>query len=347
MHTTMKDSLNHLLRDRFQGHEAPVDPATWQVIEARLLTGVPAADQVNNLFRERFQQHELHVDPAVWQGVSAQLGHTAGAGLLGGFGWVAAGLAGVAVIVGAILNLNSEPKVVADAKIDQVVTAPFQVESINENVAPTVSEVIAPVEEQSNSTASNGTTNHADRAKAQVPAPKKAEPMAVIASKPEPKTVPPTTVPVVAAASSASRNGAAVVNEIIAEITDQVEEEVRSTPPPSVNPSTTPNPSGSAASTEPDLLAPPAKPFMPNAFTPNNDGINDFYLVPMEGYTSMLLRVYSLKSNQLVFSTNNGEPWSGANCEDGMYLVALEAMTTDGRVVSEGKVVWLNRSGMN
>ena len=42
MHTTMKDSLKDLFRERFQGHEAPVDPATWQVIEARMLTSPPS-----------------------------------------------------------------------------------------------------------------------------------------------------------------------------------------------------------------------------------------------------------------------------------------------------------------
>ena len=137
------------------------------------------------------------------------------------------------------------------------------------------------------------------------------------------------------------------MDHIIAEITDKVEEEVRTSTPPLGSGSNPQNLTATAPIEEPVLSAPIAKPFMPNTFTPNNDGVNDHYVVPMEGFTSMLLRVYSLKNNQLVFSTNSGEPWTGANCEDGMYLVAVEAMTTDGRVVSEGKVVWLNRTGMN
>ncbi|MFN3874321.1 MAG: gliding motility-associated C-terminal domain-containing protein, partial [Flavobacteriales bacterium] len=96
-----------------------------------------------------------------------------------------------------------------------------------------------------------------------------------------------------------------------------------------------------------EAAAPLQKLFLPNTFTPNNDGINDAYVVPMEGLTSVMMRVYSIKTNQLVFATNSGEPWTGANCEDGMYLVAVEAMTTDGRILAEGKVVYLNRSGTN
>jgi hypothetical protein len=61
----------------------------------------------------------------------------------------------------------------------------------------------------------------------------------------------------------------------------------------------------------------------------------------------VLVKVFAMKNNQLVFSTHSGEAWTGANCEDGMYLVAVEALTPDGRSVTEGKVVWLNRTPMN
>ena len=68
-----------------------------------------------------------------------------------------------------------------------------------------------------------------------------------------------------------------------------------------------------------------------------------------------MIRVYSVNTNQLVFSSSvtggNGQGeidlWDGANVEDGYFVVAVEAMTMDGRALSEGKVVWLNRKGMN
>jgi len=87
--------------------------------------------------------------------------------------------------------------------------------------------------------------------------------------------------------------------------------------------------------------------FIPNVFTPNGDGVNDSYQVVGEGFERILVKVFAMKTNQLVFSTNAGEAWTGVNCEDGMYLVAVEALTADGRAITEGKVVWLNRTPMN
>lgn len=86
---------------------------------------------------------------------------------------------------------------------------------------------------------------------------------------------------------------------------------------------------------------------MPNTFTPNGDGVNDTYTVDGDGYASIMLRVYSMKTNSLVFTTNSGQPWTGEGCEDGMYMVAMEAHTPDGRSTTEGKVVWLTRNRMN
>ncbi|MFN3876244.1 MAG: hypothetical protein ACK4L7_10085, partial [Flavobacteriales bacterium] len=102
----MKDSLIEHFRTRFQGHEAAVDPATWQVIEARLIAAGSPSDPVNDLFRARFQGHEADVDPAVWKGISARLGHPAAAGgaAAGGWAWWAAGIAGMAA-AGAVAVL--------------------------------------------------------------------------------------------------------------------------------------------------------------------------------------------------------------------------------------------------
>ena len=99
----MRDSLNTLFHDRFQGHELPVDPGVWQGITQQMANAtVSTADGLSDLFKDRFQGHETAVDPAVWKGISAQLGHaavgtTAGSGLLG---WAAAGV--LAVTVGAV-----------------------------------------------------------------------------------------------------------------------------------------------------------------------------------------------------------------------------------------------------
>lgn len=327
--------MNDLLRERFQGHEAPVDPATWQVIEARLLTGAPAADPVNEIFRERFTRHEVSAPPGAWQAISAQMGHGAASGL-GAFGWIAAGLGGVIAVGGLIYTLNSgTPEgAVAEVKGPEAVNAQLATEPIT----------AAPVEAagpQGNSPAATiALPQHPaipERQSVQMELPVPAGSGSSLASiEQEP------------AYSPEAANGAALVDRIITQITDRVEDDVRAGV--DTNSATTISPQPVSVADPPTAIPdlPPApKPFMPNTFTPNNDGINDVYAVPLDGFTSMLLRVYSMKSNQLVFSTNSGEPWTGANCEDGWYMVAVEAMTTDGRLVSEGKAVWLNRTGMN
>src|SRR5690606_36287105 len=85
---------------------------------------------------------------------------------------------------------------------------------------------------------------------------------------------------------------------------------------------------------------PDAKPlpdiFMPNAFTPNGDGHNDAYTVDLAGFRSMKVRIISLQTNDVVFSINTEEEWAwdGRNCGPGPYLVAVEAITEDGRLVT-------------
>lgn len=142
-------------------------------------------------------------------------------------------------------------------------------------------------------------------------------------------------------------NGTDKVERILEALAEQAKEEapeVRVVTPPERS-----TPGGDDTLPEEAVQQRPELPklFMPNVFTPNNDGINDTYQVMGDGFEKMLVKVFAMKNNQLVFSTSNGEAWTGANCEDGMYLVAVEALTPDGRSVTEGKVVWLNRTPMN
>lgn len=339
--------MNHLFRERFQGHEAPVDPATWQVIEARLLTSAPPADSVNELFRERFAEHHVDVDPSVWQGISSQLGHgaAAGGGMLGGFGWVAAGVAGFVVAGVLMWNLQEpipEQAVPVLAETTQQGEAPTQ-------TAPTAEMIGTP--EVLVSGASQGTAEHVS---------------SVRASRATTSNTPSSTEPALPANKLGNPaqtmlaprdSNPELVEGIISDLAEQVQREVldnqRNEMPREPGGSVNDQPNTQPA--EPVTTKPEAAPiediklFMPNVFTPNGDVQNETYRIePKTGWLRTLVRVYSMKTNQLVFSTNNlADEWTGANCEDGYYLVAVELTTMDERVVSKGQVVWLNRSIMN
>ena len=348
----MKDRLSRLFQERFQGHEAPVDPGTWQAIQGQLMTPVTSVqpEPTPGKLQAKFAGHEVHVDAAVWQNISTQLGHSVAAGsasggFLGGLGWAAAGVAGLIGIGGLIYVLNSGDT--AQSNLAQVVSPVVVTEA---PVAPAVSS--APQSNGPASEASRGSVgpaaiveHSADPAPqrataATVPDHRNAEPQTTIPADPEPAT------------QGEQRSGVDVVNDIIAQMTTQVQQEVRSHP----TGEPTPNNAGQPPAAASDGAVPneipaeqPALPelFLPNTFTPNGDGVNDLYRVSMTGFTNLLVRVYSLKNNQLVFSADGSEPWTGANCEEGMYMVAVEAVTPDGRMVTEGKVVWLNRTSMN
>lgn len=344
---TMKDSLSNLFRERFQGHEAPVDPAAWQVIEARLLTAPPASDSVNELFRERFHEHEVDVDPSVWQGISSQLGHgAAGGGLLGGYGWVAAGVAGVVAIGALVIALNSGK---GDSAVAQEETAPptLTEQSAAIDVAePTIAEGVAPDQSANQLGRSPGTGDNRNGMAPMILAAKSTEEGG--GSEIQPATSAPDQ-------PTAGDTDPHLVELIITDLSEQVKKEVETGQGSKPNTSDPARTSGSGEQEPAGQTAavnaeePPVKLIMPNVFTPNGDGTNDTYRIePKNGFSSTLVRVYSMKTNQLVYSSAGlDEEWTGANCEDGMYMVAVEAITLDGRVVSEGRVVWLNRNSMN
>lgn len=340
----MRNSLNHLLRERFQGHEAPVDPALWQVIEARLIAAGPATDPVNELFRERFEEHEAEVDPGVWDGISQQLGHGAGAaaGSVAQWGWWAAGIGAIAITAGLYFaSTSTQPAAVAETK------------QPTEQAAPQPAEAALPVVEE----------QPAETTPVSVPElqPAVVAPQQPVTKKrpapPAKRDTPSAVKPVLedeGAAESTPGEETEVVENIIESITtralmDALSQETAKPDTEKTPPAATPPPAAEA----PAAVAPATEAllFLPNTFTPNSDGFNDSYqIVPRAGttLTSLMVRVYSMKSNQLVFSSSSlQEHWTGAGCEDGMYMVAVEAITTEGRVISEGRVVWLNRSSMN
>ncbi len=348
----MKDSLTDLFSERFQSHEAPVDPATWQVIEARLLTSAPATDQVNELFRERFEQHEVSVDPGVWQGISSQLGHgaAAGSGLLGGFGWVAAGVAGI-VVAGGLYYFTAGsatvPSTVQPAEhANTVVLAepgPGSETVISTDALPAAPQTEARQEPQAPATP----TQRGEQGPLQT-RPHSQPPVVLADNTDEAETT----------EGPLDTSGAPIVREIIAAMTSAAERELqRSLQAPAGTNTTSPvatsneavghneDPSafenGLAEQTEPCTL------FLENIFTPNNDGVNDSYVVKAPPcITSASIRIFSM-SGQLVYVMNNYEPWTGANSDEGWYIVVGEARTVEGSMIPVKGTVYLKRSGNN
>jgi len=342
----MSDELSELFRERFSGHESPVDPSVWQAIQSGLGASAPAVgdDAVEKLFRERFQGHEVPVDPGVWAQVSGQLGQGVAASATTGtalapLGWAAAGL-GVLAIAGAVHLYNgpsdkAEPSSPGSLTVEQPMPEP-EPEAIALPILQTPAG--APVEEVPER------VDTEDRARPAAPA--RPRPAAEEQRSP---TMPPD-LSMTDEARRAPETADAVDGAVLVErIIERVTEEARM-----VAPRTAPEP---LAEPEDDLpeeaseVLPAAelpKLFLPNTFTPNGDGINDTYEVLNPGaFERILTRVYAVRSNQLVFSTDQNIPWTGENCPDGYYLVAVEAVTPDGRLVAEGKVVWLNRNTMH
>lgn len=347
----MKDSVNKLFQQRFQGHEAPVDPGVWQGIQQQMAASAPAADGVSELFKERFQGHESNVDPSAWANISGQLGHAAAAGTAVStvWGWVAAGVAAVAVTAGVLLwepTVSTPDQELAETAVqvraaelpgNETLTGAKMTEQPTTTNAQTS---VVPV--QRTTPENEAYPVRKPRAKTQAPGMSTAAPA--------------TTAPTGTVETAPERVvGQVLVADIINNLTERVvQQPLTAQPEPGLSkevqtPTSNGDNSGSEASSVPvpEPEAPLPVLFMPNTFTPNGDLVNDTYTVGTEGFQSVMIRVYSLKSNTLVFSTNNGEAWTGANCEDGMYMVAAEARAADGRTVSEGKVVWLNRNPIN
>lgn len=92
--------------------------------------------------------------------------------------------------------------------------------------------------------------------------------------------------------------------------------------------------------------------FIPNIFTPNNDGVNDLYHIDMPQTITFSLLIFDKEGNELVFSTNNQQDtWDGindknnVNCEDGTYLVKLiYQLETDEKPTTKNYYITLKRN---
>jgi gliding motility-associated-like protein len=89
---------------------------------------------------------------------------------------------------------------------------------------------------------------------------------------------------------------------------------------------TTPNPFGNGI-------------YVPNAFTPNGDGVNDVFEVYATAMSSVKLMIYNQWGTQVFMSTDMRLGWDGtykgSNAIAGMYTYAVDAIMEDGKRVTK------------
>lgn len=349
----MKDKFISNLAERFADHETSVAPGTWEAISGQMT--IAGGETLRQTLQAKFGGHEAPVDAHVWEGISNQLGHGAAAGVGGGAGWWAAGIAATLVTAGFLLFGLSDP--------ETALTVPSQATEPSPQVVEAATMPLS--EASSGSTAATSAVILKEVPKATVPENIAAQRSSTGSKASDPKPAVEPSLPDNTA--STSPEGPQVVTGVLQGIVDHyvtsakvvVTEQV---PPPTQSemPSTEVHPQHDASTTEPneepEILEPEivneASPdiFIPTAFSPDGNGVNDEFVVSCPRYQKALVRIFSATNNSLVFSADNLEaPWngrvmnSGQVCEPGMYFYALEVTGTDGRTWSKGEVVRLFR----
>lgn len=95
-------------------------------------------------------------------------------------------------------------------------------------------------------------------------------------------------------------------------------------------------------------LVPPGAVFLPNAFSPNNDGINDYLKLPGEGLSQVDIRIYNRWGREIQFLNSlqpgwDGRDTSGKPVPEGVYVIQVRALANDGTRVNRVSTVTLVR----
>lgn len=356
-----KDELIDALRERLSDLEAPVDPGLWAGIQARMAEAAIAngTDPVTELFRDGLKDAEAPVDPGVWSNISSQLGHPAAAGTVSVGAWVGGGIA-AAVVVGGLwwgLSASDAPAVIAEKQpvpVEQAVIQP-SVEEVVGTPGQDVEHTVPHVEPSSTGTDTEAPAT--EKATSGLPA----ELSSITTA---------TSFPIISPGTSGSNRSAEdepsappaeekspeigpnfnTVQAIMARAEKEVDENPAPaiTPDPKVHgqPEATNEPEA-AQTAEFEARTEEASLFIPNVFTPNNDGVNDRLEVSATGVSDIRVSIYSASSDRLMYRATDLTPWdgrdpSGVLCPEGYYFYAIEATGPDGKTITKGTVVRLN-----
>lgn len=353
----MADQLTDLFRERLAGHEMDAPADAWEHISGQLAGG--GGEGLRETLQEKFQGHEVGVDPSAWAQISSQLGHAGAVGGTIGAGWIAAGVAVVALTAGVFLWQGG-------TEAEEVAPATPRVELAQE---PSV-EAPLPTSEEAAMPATEVQEPH----QAEVPAPPAKD------VKAKGNTEAPRTERKEVAAEQAVGTESEGTTEAPASTADttpaQQPEEVAMPP---AGPAGTGNAAssvpenkevGAPAKEEKPILAPgpegerdkeqrmvdpfgettaQKRVFIPNVFTPQGDGINDLLEIVASDYESVDVKVFSTKNGTLVFHTNDlNEQWDGRlpngnNADEGHYQCIVRVNFNDGRTKTTTELVRLYR----
>ena len=71
------------------------------------------------------------------------------------------------------------------------------------------------------------------------------------------------------------------------------------------------------------IILPSYTVYIPNTFSPNNDGVNDLFYPIGEGILEFKISIYNRWGNQ-IYSGSANTPWSGEDFSDGKYAYVIE-----------------------
>ena len=83
-------------------------------------------------------------------------------------------------------------------------------------------------------------------------------------------------------------------------------------------------------------VIPPMSVFIPDAFTPNGDGINDFFFVKGEGIQDFTLSIFNRWGEEVFSSENPKQQWDGTYdgkpAQGGLYVYQLKAVGLSSKI---------------
>ncbi len=353
----MGDQLTDLLRERFTGHEMNVPPGAWEHVSGQLAANA-SGESLREGLQDKFRGHVVEVDPSAWAYISGQLGHGAAAGTSFSTGWIAAGVAAVAVTATVLLwnSGNTEQKAAVPAK------APIEIAEVPTPVsAPATTLPILPEPEPVHKEKSDRPV----AVKAITPVPHQEEQPVTPVPLPAPKPVLVEVLdknPTTNSAPAPDQKPVTVQPKATAPVNQAPEQEAApdtnaGTDNPEARPdddqsgtsSTASAPEGDRPEDDPFQTAATSDIFIPNVFSPQGDGVNDKLEIVAVDHEKVDVRIFAAKGGALIFRSNNlsnmwdGRLPNGNIAEEGYYKCVVMMTDADGRPRVKSEVVRLFR----